>query len=173
VLNKPLNPTSDNAFWLIYLLASAAVIYALVQLANLMAWQDEQRRKRERCPHGVEGGRTQLRCEVCETEEEAARQEREEENRRAKAVRNFESDAKALRYSEHARLSELRTHELDYLLNLSPEEFETAVAAMYRAFGFAVKQTPVSNDFGRDLILVKGGKSTFVECKRYARDKLT
>jgi len=58
------------------------------------------------------------------------------------------------------------------LLSLTPEEFESIVAKMYRELNYAVEQTPMSNDFGRDLVLKKDGKTTFVECKRYAQDKL-
>jgi restriction system protein len=56
------------------------------------------------------------------------------------------------------------------LLRLTPGEFEEIVGNMYRKFGYEVERTPMSNDFGRDLILKKDGKKTFVECKRYDRD---
>jgi len=172
VLNKLIEPKSHIAFWSIYALSSVGVIYLFFQFAKLMTWRDERRKRRERCPHGIEGGRAQSKCEVCKAEEAENRGKTEEKSRRAEAIRKIESDAQTLRFNEHVRLCKLRIHELDYLLSLPPDEFEGAVAAMYRSFGFAVKQTPASNDFGRDLIMVKDGKTTFVECKRYARDKL-
>jgi restriction system protein len=95
----------------------------------------------------------------------------ERERRRAETARNIAAEANQLRREELARIATLRAHELDFLLTLTPEDFEGIVAKMYRQMGFSVQQTPMSNDFGRDLILQRGGRTTFVECKRYAKDK--
>jgi restriction endonuclease Mrr len=41
---------------------------------------------------------------------------------------------------------------------------------MFERLGYEVKQTPRSNDHGRDAILMKDGKKFLLECKRYAED---
>ncbi len=147
----------------------AAVSVVFIYLCNkVMAWRVEMLQKRERCPHGVQGGST---CEACALEAARTQQIAAEEIRVANAIKKIKSEAETLRHNEHSRLSKQMNHDLDKLLSLSPEEFEGSIAAMYRALGFAVQRTPLSNDFGRDLILTKDGKTTFVECKRYARDK--
>jgi restriction system protein len=79
-------------------------------------------------------------------------------------------EADKLQNAEYVRLSKLRTHKIDFLLRLSPGEFEEVVGDMYRRLGYWVERTPMSNDFGRDLILKKDGKTGFVECKRYDKD---
>ncbi len=61
-------------------------------------------------------------------------------------------------------------HKLEFLMSLSPAQFEDAIAIMYRQLGYAVTQTAISNDFGRDAIVNKEGKKYLVECKRYAVD---
>ena len=57
------------------------------------------------------------------------------------------------------------------LLELSPHNFENLVSELFRKMGYTVKQTPYTNDRGRDAIARKGGKTYLVECKRYARDR--
>ncbi|WP_420810880.1 restriction endonuclease [Deinococcus ficus] len=41
------------------------------------------------------------------------------------------------------------------------------MAKIFECLGYQVKVTPGSNDFGRDLILVKQGETTIVECKHH------
>jgi len=43
---------------------------------------------------------------------------------------------------------------------------------MYEELGYKVKQTPKSNDKGKDLIMTKGCKKYVVECKRYNHSNL-
>jgi hypothetical protein len=56
---------------------------------------------------------------------------------------------------------------------MSPTEFEDAVARLFLELGYDVKQTPYSNDGGKDAILWKGSKKYVLECKRYDREALT
>lgn len=50
---------------------------------------------------------------------------------------------------------------------MNPRQFEGAVAELFRALGYSVKQTPFSNDGGKDAIAQKDGKTYLIECKRY------
>jgi len=44
---------------------------------------------------------------------------------------------------------------------------------MFERLGYEVKQTPYTNDGGRDAILTKDGSTFLVECKRYAEGGLS
>ena len=61
---------------------------------------------------------------------------------------------------------------LDFLISSDPYVFEKIIGQMYEELGYKVKQTPKSNDKGKDLIMTKGGKKYIVECKRYSPTNL-
>jgi restriction system protein len=44
---------------------------------------------------------------------------------------------------------------------------------MFERLGYKVKQTPYTNDLGRDAILEKDGKTFLLECKRYGETNTT
>jgi restriction system protein len=46
-------------------------------------------------------------------------------------------------------------------------EFEEYLKAHFEKKGYKVESTSVSNDYGADLILIKGGVKTVVQVKRY------
>ena len=48
------------------------------------------------------------------------------------------------------------------------QQFEDAIAQLFRSLGYQVKQTPRSGDGGKDAILVKDGAKYALECKRYS-----
>ena len=135
---------------------------------------------KEPCPHGVVGGRTQLKrvlgsetqlkCLQCNQEKKEAERKEQLEKLHWEATAKIRVAADKLQTEEYTRLTKLRTHKIDFLLRLSPAEFEEVVGDMYRRFGYSVERTPMTNDFGRDLILRKDGKTGFVECKRYDKD---
>lgn len=52
--------------------------------------------------------------------------------------------------------------------NLSPIEFETMVSNLLVEMGFAVEQTPPTNDGGKDIIACKQGKRYYIECKHFS-----
>lgn len=54
--------------------------------------------------------------------------------------------------------------------NLSPRGFEIFCAEMFKALGYKTTLTPISGDYGRDIILNKDGKTIFVECKHYSKN---
>lgn len=54
--------------------------------------------------------------------------------------------------------------ELDHL---SGTEFEEFLAGLFRTQGYTVELTPLTGDYGADLILVKSGQRIAVQAKRY------
>ncbi len=49
-------------------------------------------------------------------------------------------------------------------------QFERLLEAVFRARGFAVKRTPISRDFGADLIVQMRDVRAVVQAKRYSRN---
>lgn len=147
-----------------YLLA-LALLGALIMLWGVIADKaGEFRCRNRRCPHGMKGGQTQDLCSLCR-EELQLRREREERKARIRLA------ASTMRIRELERIRGARFRTRDYLLSLSPEEFENVVAELFRKLGHAVKQTARTGDRGRDAITEKEGRKYVVECKRYAPDK--
>ena len=58
-----------------------------------------------------------------------------------------------------------RAGELD---QLSGTEFEAFLAGLFRTQGYTAELTPLTGDYGADLILFKNGKRIAVQAKRYA-----
>lgn len=56
----------------------------------------------------------------------------------------------------------------DELDSLSGPEFEDFLAGLYRAQGYGVELTPLTGDYGADLILIKDRRRIAVQAKRYA-----
>lgn len=56
-----------------------------------------------------------------------------------------------------------------YWESLGGYAFEREVGNLYRNMGYRVELTPKSGDQGIDLILMKEGKTTIVQCKRHKR----
>jgi HJR/Mrr/RecB family endonuclease len=81
--------------------------------------------------------------------------------------------ADTLRREEAARLAQTLIPSLDELRKLTPQHFEDAVAQMFKRLGYAVQQTPHSNDRGRDGILTKNGEKLLYECKRYGENSVS
>ena len=80
----------------------------------------------------------------------------------------FQQKAFSLLVSEYARLHATLTLNIDELRALEPTQFEDEIARMFTRLGYDVTQTSYSNDYGRDVIMLKDGKKYLVECKCYA-----
>jgi restriction system protein len=80
--------------------------------------------------------------------------------------------AQALERAEIVRLAKERRGRVHSLLQLSPRQFEKAIAELYEALGFNAILTPPSNDEGRDVIAENGNQTLYIECKRYAAGNL-
>jgi restriction system protein len=124
---------------------------------RILSIQINQERENALCIHGVKGGLTMGFCAICV-----------EDNRKAR----IKDDAAKLRNTELKRLGLIvrRRHEAE-LFSISPKEFENEIARMYHRLGYSVKQTPYSNDFGKDIIVKKDGFKYVIECKRWNADK--
>jgi len=81
--------------------------------------------------------------------------------------------SRTLRSGEITRLSEAWMIRAQLFSQMSPREFEDAVAQLFRKLGYEVEQTPYSNDGGKDAILWKDNKKFVIECKRYSKGQLT
>jgi restriction system protein len=180
--------SSNPLVWIFYGIGGWVIVGGL-WLLKYISWKAvdsirnkirEARAAKEPCPHGVAGGKTrlkhvlgggsQLKCSQCNQAEIENQRKQQVEQLRREVAEKLRVAADKLQTDEYTRLTKLRTHKIDFLLRLSPGEFEEIVGDMYRRFGYSVERTPMTNDFGRDLILKKDGKTTFVECKRYDRD---
>jgi HJR/Mrr/RecB family endonuclease len=160
-----------------------AVDGILTGLDSLIKWAS--------CPHGLLAGKYKDRCEKCvqdreELEREQERQrekwlqerkelekEKERQEQALECQRQIDSAANSLRDSERLRLNKSLVPSIDELRALTPQRFEDEIAGMFERLGYDVRQTPYSNDGGRDAILTKDGQTYLVECKRYADGALS
>ena len=83
------------------------------------------------------------------------------------AQQQLSIEANDLEQQERDRLQRERLREVDGLLQLTPREFEHAIAQLYEAMGYAVEVTPAVNDEGRDVVATRPGEHLYIECKRY------
>lgn len=60
----------------------------------------------------------------------------------------------------------------NYWFNLDPYEFENEVALWYERKGYKSEVTKKSGDGGVDIIITKGRKKAYVQCKRYTKSKV-
>ncbi len=81
----------------------------------------------------------------------------------------YRGAAQRFRDQELDRLRQAMRENTESLLQLSPTDFEDAMAGMFSKLGSQVTRTPASNDGGKDLVLRDGGKTVFVELKRFAQ----
>jgi restriction system protein len=106
-------------------------------------------------------------CRECQLPKERKELEHKaylaEQQRKAEIQRQ----AEALRTQEIQRLSHAWLSRSESYYSMSPQQFEDAIAQLFRNLGYQVKQTPYSGDGGKDAILVKDGTKYVVECKRY------
>jgi len=127
---------------------------------------------RKPCPHGIRSSRLRS-CPSCV--KEAAQRKKElrvlEAMRSSRAIR--EEQSRKLRAEEISRLSSLWLSRAESYFSMEPRYFEGAIAELFRQLGYVVKQTPYTNDGGKDAILSKNNKTYVLECKRYARERLT
>ena len=74
-----------------------------------------------------------------------------------------EEDEKARQEADRARRRKLH----DFWMSLSGTGFERELGTLYEQFGYQVESTPTSGDEGVDLVLIKDGKKTVVQCKAH------
>jgi hypothetical protein len=143
-------------------------------LVGVLIWEASKNMlaERQRCVHGITHGK-RGGCSQCI---EKDRQRRREEWARIKelvdhsselAENSFKIMANFLRESEISALRKRWLSRSELYFEMNPPDFEDAVADLYRELGYEVKQTPYSNDRGKDAIAWKDGKKYLIECKRY------
>jgi len=125
-------------------------------------------RRTTKCAHGVVGGVYADACATCRGERQRLEHEQSERQRREE-LRN---KAQSLERAEVVRLAKERRRRVHSLLQLSPRQFEKAIAELYEARGFKVILTPSTNDGGRDVIAENDNQTLYIECKRYAAGNL-
>lgn len=128
----------------------------------------------KRCNHNIRGGATRKLCEICvnqayEELQRAKLQKQKEEQEKQRKLQII-IQAGTLQRHEIERLKKIQLQKKDYIRSLSPQQFENVVADIFSKLGYIVKQTPYSNDGGRDAILTKDGKTYLLECKLYSPD---
>lgn len=74
--------------------------------------------------------------------------------------------ALAISYSMH-RKRKLRRSGIDSIDKMSGEQFEKYLKLFFEEQGYKVKLTPVTADYGCDLLLKKNGETITVQAKRY------
>jgi hypothetical protein len=116
------------------------------------------RESRRRCSHGILLALGEP-CAGCQADLEIRERQRQATEREASAL--------ALRRTEILRLREHFVAAAAEYGDLSPQEFENTVAALFRGLGFEVEQTPYTNDGGKDAYARKDGKLYLIECKKY------
>jgi Restriction endonuclease/Topoisomerase DNA binding C4 zinc finger len=118
---------------------------------------------RAKCAHGAVVGRCS-RCAAEAKDAEAKRQAAQDDWRRRRQIM---TEVATLRQQEIQRLSHGVVLGIDELHKLTPQRFEDVIANLFRQRGYEVKQTPYTNDQGRDAIMTKNGCKHLLECKRY------
>lgn len=153
-----------------------------------------------KCKHGNKLGTTitgRLKCSKCEREHElklmleaAEKQRKQELLAEEERKRQLQEKERLLKAEEEQRKrgqeirqlfdkcvidairkkKEFFSDNLETIHALSPSAFEDFIANLYRHMGYDVKQTPYTNDGGKDAYVSKDGVTFLVECKRYAAD---
>lgn len=131
----------------------------------------------KKCNHGVFGGSSMKRCQICVKEKEFAEinrkletQRRIEENRILKEeqnrILNINKRFNELRRIEKVRIKDEFNLKFENIINVNHFEFEYLIARLFQELGYKVRQTPKSNDGGKDLILRMNNDLIFVEVKK-------
>ena len=122
--------------------------------------------RNKRCAHGVRRGKDGG-CKDCIADEERRQAEWKASYAIRERQKTIKKEAAALRNSELRALTNKWLSNSELYLQMDSRRFEDAVAALFRQLGYEVRQTPYSNDRGKDAIAWKDGKKYLIECKRY------
>ena len=147
-------------------LVFAALVFGTTVRSSVVRFLQRHRR----CVHGVRAGERGS-CLSCQAEVQRADRERREAEAKRQRQRELQAAASQLQDEERRRLSAAWLSNAEPYLSMNPQEFENAVAELFRTLGYEVEQTPFSNDGGKDAIATKDGKKFLIECKRYGADK--
>jgi hypothetical protein len=146
--------------------SSLLSVVALVFLSGSVATSIK---RNKRCSHGVRRGKDGG-CNDCIADEGRRQAEWKASQALYEHKRNIKKEAAALRSSELRALTNKWLSRSELYLQMTSQRFEDSVAALFRQLGYEVKQTPYSNDRGKDAIAQKGGRKYLIECKLYGPD---
>ena len=144
-------------FGIIFLLAAGIVASPYIQ---------KRLEQRKPCAHGVRRGK-RGGCQNCIKNEQQRQSDLEAQHAKRVREKKLKDTADALRASELTKLRKMWLSRSETYFEMEPYQFENAIAGLFRNLGFEVKQTPYSNDHGKDAIAWKDGKKYLIECKRY------
>jgi ssDNA-binding Zn-finger/Zn-ribbon topoisomerase 1 len=152
------------AIFIVFILFIAVMLHAI---RRALRWY----RIHKPCAHGKWSG-SAGRCGMCTAEAESIKQQHEDEIYHQKRKSQIQKQAKELRSQEIERLSSAWVSNASAYFKMTPRDFETAVAELFRKLGYQVEQTKFSNDGGKDAIAWKNGEKYLIECKKYGEGKL-
>ena len=164
VIADRITPFFAMLLWLPLLIGTLVVVESIA--SSVHKWRE----RIKPCPHGVSAGEAGA-CRECQLAKERKELEYKaylaEKQRKAEIQRH----AEVLRTQEIQRLSHAWLSKSESYYSMTSQQFEDAIAQLFRTLKYEVKQTPYSNDGGKDAILFKDGKKYLVECKRYNKNK--
>ena len=125
-----------------------------------------------KCKHGIRNGNyvknNKCKCTACQIEREEylakIKRENEWKHHRLEIERTFRNCV----VNAIKKRRECLCSDINMICGFSPSEFEDLVANLYRRMGYEVKQTPYTNDGGKDAFIEKNGIKYLLECKRYS-----
>jgi len=162
--------------WLLAFAATILAVILLVLLGYLVVRVFSGARKFiqgfSRCPHGLRHPSIS-HCAACEKAEEEKRKAYERECAERQRLERLKKEAAALRDAEILRLSKAWQSASASYFAMDDRTFEDAISELFRKLGYSVKQTPYSNDGGKDAIASRDGKKYVIECKRYREAGVT
>jgi hypothetical protein len=142
------------------LLLVAFFIGAVAVADRIASRVHKWREKIRPCPHGFSSGAVGG-CQECQLRDLQHKAYLEELRQKAEIKKH----ADALRAQEIQRLSHAWLSSSESYYSMTWQEFEDAIAQLFRNLGYQVKQTPRSSDGGIDAILVKDDIKYVLECK--------
>lgn len=144
--------------------------FGIIGIVKLVAAALASAKRNKPCSHGIRRGKDGG-CKSCIADDERRTAEHRASQAAYERLANIKKEAKALRAAQLRELTNKWLSKPDLYLQMSPQRFEDAIAALFRELGYEVKQTPYSNDRGKDAVALKGDKKYLIECKRYAADR--
>lgn len=153
------------------LLKSILMLLAIVAGRMCFEFAVEYWRK-PKCPHGIKNGKQQkngkCKCYRCQFEYEEFLRKQEKERKQQEIIKKREELFKTNIISAIQKRKKALCSNLVALTKITPSAFEDLVANLFRYMGYKVRQTPYTNDGGKDAYIYKEGMTYLVECKKYA-----
>lgn len=160
------NKLSDILIWSLIIVIVLFIVAQIYISTKRLAFESEK------CDHGIAGGKTLNKCNLCVEEKKSLQIEKERlENEKIK-LSKIQIESRKIERVFLEKLEAVRNSSLEKIRIIDPFEFEKVVAKLFQKLGYKVIQTPKSNDKGKDLILTKKSQKFLVECKRYGESKM-